>query len=179
MRSSLVQGGDTGSSLPSRNSSEAPPPVDTWVIRSVESRLGDGRRRIAATDDRDRAAIGRLRHRVSDCQRAAVERWRLEHAHRPVPQDGACRRSAPQNSRSVAWSMSYTAHPWRNRVPRHGPGLRVALELLRHDRPAGEHDLVAAFTMSAAPDRSVGLDQRGAGLEPHRPEEACRPSRRR
>ena len=45
-----------GSGFPSRNSSEAPPPVETCVTCVLQAGRGDRRGRIAAADDRHRAA---------------------------------------------------------------------------------------------------------------------------
>ena len=49
-----------GSSRPSRNSSDAPPPVEMWVIRSARPCCGDRRDRVAAADDDRRAGVGPL-----------------------------------------------------------------------------------------------------------------------
>ena len=48
-----------GSSSPSRNSSEAPPPVEMWVILSAKPRLLHRCGRVAAADDGDGARIPR------------------------------------------------------------------------------------------------------------------------
>ena len=76
-----------GSSRPSRNSSEAPPPVEMWVIRSARPCSS-----IAATESppptttvaparRDRPGSARSRA----CRRRSRD---LEHAQRAVPEDG-------------------------------------------------------------------------------------------
>ena len=50
-----VRAATPGRTFPSRNSSEAPPPVETWLTARLEPGLGDRRRRVASSDDRDRA----------------------------------------------------------------------------------------------------------------------------
>ena len=77
-----------GSSRPSRNSSEAPPPVEMWVIRSARPCWVDGGDRVAATDDDRRARVGALGEHPRDGLRAVRERRDLEHAQRPVPEHG-------------------------------------------------------------------------------------------
>ena len=51
-----VRAATPGSTVPPRNSSDAPPPVEMCVISSVTPALCDGRHRVAAADD------GRARH---------------------------------------------------------------------------------------------------------------------
>ena len=69
------------------SSSDAPPPVDRWVTRSARPNCVQGRRRVAAADDRRRA--GRARHGLGHRARAGRERLELEGAHRAVPEHGA------------------------------------------------------------------------------------------
>ena len=73
-----------GSSRPSRNSSDAPPPVDRWSKPSASPNRATAARLSPppATAYAGAPAIA-SRHPA----RARAERLELEHAHRPVPQD--------------------------------------------------------------------------------------------
>ena len=77
-----VSAATPGSSIPSRNSSEAPPPVEMWVILSARPGLGDRRHRVAAADDGGRPAAG---DGAGHGEGPLAERRQLEHAHGPVP----------------------------------------------------------------------------------------------
>ena len=77
-----------GSSRPSRNSSDAPPPVEMWVILSARPCCGDGRDRVAAADHDRGAVLGPIGEHPRHGVRAVRERRDLEHAQRPVPEHG-------------------------------------------------------------------------------------------
>ena len=77
-----------GSSRPSRNSSDAPPPVLMWVIRSARPCCWTRRDRVAAADDDGRARLGLVGQEAGDRPGALGERRDLEHAERPVPEHG-------------------------------------------------------------------------------------------
>ncbi len=81
-----------GSSLPSRNSSDAPPPVETWLILLGEPKPLDRGSGVSAAHDRRGAVRGGARQRLRDRLRASIERRLLEDAHRPVPENGTSSR---------------------------------------------------------------------------------------
>ena len=109
----LSQGGETGKvALVLDELEDAPPPVDTWSTSVVEAELGHGSGAVAATDDRERRAPRRRLRRRSACRREA---WVLEDAHRPVPEDRACRRRCTsENSAAVPGPMSRPFEAGRN-----------------------------------------------------------------
>ena len=74
-----------GSSLPSRSSSEAPPPVETQSIRSASAELLDRAHRVAAADDRVRVRTRRPPAATAIVPSANARP--LEDAHRAVPED--------------------------------------------------------------------------------------------
>ena len=73
-----------GSGRPSRNSRDAPPPVDRWSNEPSSPAARNGGERIAAADHREG---GRGGHREGDPAGPGVERRVLEDPHRAVPQD--------------------------------------------------------------------------------------------
>ena len=82
-----------GNSLPARNSSAAPPPVETHETRSASPNSCSARTESAPPDDREAVDVrDGLRHRL----RALGEPRPLEHAHRSVPEHGL----GPPNARA-------------------------------------------------------------------------------
>ncbi len=109
-----------GRFFPSRNSSDAPPPVDTWLICALESGLRDRGSGISAPDDRRRAMPRRGRHRPRDRECARVERRRFEHAHRPVPDHGLGGRNCSRvRLRRFVARCRYMASDGRDLIARH------------------------------------------------------------
>ncbi len=77
-----------GNTLPSKSSSEAPPPVEQWVTLSVSAPLGGRRRRVAAADHRDGTPLRGRDDGIHDAACAGGELGKLEDAERAVPDDG-------------------------------------------------------------------------------------------
>ena len=87
-----------GSSRPSRNSREAPPPVRDVGHLVGEAQLLDGGHGVAAADDDRRAGLGLVGQEARDRLRAVGERRDLEHAQRAVPEDGLGAARGPPRS---------------------------------------------------------------------------------
>ena len=68
------------------NSSDAPPPVETWVMSASTPARWMAATESPPPDDRGRGAV---RDGPGDCEGAVGEGGDLEHAHRAVPQHGA------------------------------------------------------------------------------------------
>ncbi len=75
---------------PSRNSSDAPPPVEMCVMRSALPELHDRRDRVAAADDGDAPCVATSASAIAIVP--AANGVDLEDAHRAVPEDRARRR---------------------------------------------------------------------------------------
>jgi hypothetical protein len=120
-----------GRSLPSRSSSDAPPPVE--ILHRAH--------RVAAADDRVRVRPRyRLRHRL----RPRSEPGPLEDAHRPVPEDGA-RVGDPQGEALARLRADVEPEPAGRGLLDAGDGrLRVRPERLRGDDVEREQHLGGA-----------------------------------
>ena len=120
-----------GSGSPARNSSEAPPPVETWSIRSARPIC-----LTAATlspPPTTVVAVAARPARSAIAPRPRGERLHLEHAHRAVPQDRP-RVARPRRRRARSSGADVEAHPSRRAPGRPaGSGARVLLERLGHD----------------------------------------------
>ena len=76
-----------GSSMPPRNSRDAPPPVDTWVMAVHQAQGFDGLGGGAAADHAGHS--GRVGDGLGDDAGALAEARHFEDAHGAVPDDGA------------------------------------------------------------------------------------------
>ena len=76
-----------GSSRPSMNSSEAPPPVEMCVIFEVRPELLQRGDRVAATDDHGHALLRQAGELAADRARAIAKGRYLENTQRAVPED--------------------------------------------------------------------------------------------
>ena len=139
-----------------------------------EPRLGHRRGGVAAADDGDGALPRGLGHRARDGEGAVVERRRLEHAHRAVPDHGAGGGDAPGEV-ALGGRIDIEHRPARgDGVARHRPGLRAALELPRDHRARRQHQLVPRLGHQLPGQvEPIVLDERLAGLEPHGLEEGA------
>jgi hypothetical protein len=122
-----------GSVLPSRYSSDAPPPVEMWENPSSGTQLPHRRRGVAAADDAERA-LGRggddgLGH-ASGARRVRRE---LEHAHRPFQKTVLALDSSAVNRFTDSGPMSRPISSSGIAFAGHELRRRVGGELLGHD----------------------------------------------
>ena len=92
-----------GSSLPSRYSSEAPPPVEMWVILSPRPICWTAAALSAAADDGGSVALS---HSLGHSQGAGCQGGVLEHAHGPFQTTVLEALTASANSFMVSGPMS-------------------------------------------------------------------------
>ena len=164
-----------GSSMPARNSSEAPPPVEMWLILSATP--ADLMAFSESPPPTTLIAPG-SGHGFRQRHRAAIERRHLEHAHRPVPDDRFRARDHVRILGDGLGSDVETHHPVRN--PLHHLALRARLHLRR--RPRGPRAASACRRLrpsARAPDRSCRLPPATFRWIRRARAETCRPSRRR
>ena len=158
-----------GSSLPSRYSRLAPPPVEMWPnARLVEAELAHGGRRVAAADDRQPVDLGQ---RLGDRAGAVGERVDLEDAHRAVPEDRPRVGELGGERRGRLRPDVEAEAVGRDPVGRHDPrlGVAVARRELGVDHDVGrQHDLDAGLAgpleVAAAGVELVLLEQALADL---------------
>src|SRR5437899_8354809 len=102
---------------------------------------GHGRGRIPASHDRRGAALPRLDQRLSDGTGPLVERRRLEHAHRTVPEDGlGLQDPGPEVEPGGAIDVEDGA-VGGDAIARHLLTFGGARETRRHDRATGQDQL--------------------------------------
>ena len=165
-----------GSSLPSRNSSDAPPPVETWLDLVRQPHLLDRRRAVAAADDGRGAASRRRRDRLGHAARAVRER-RLSRT-RP---SGRSRPPCLRRPDRVARSSARVCGPMSRRQPVGGDRRRVDTAPASAPPRARSATTTSTGSVSWSPAPStsrlrrhvhlVVLDQRLAGLVALRAEE--------
>ena len=176
-----VSAATPGSVLPSRNSSDAPPPVETWLIFSASPACVHRGSRIAAADDRRRALARRARQsrprsRVCPCRTVVF-------SNTPIgPFQSTVFAAAIARAYDSAVSRSDVEHRLvgGNRV---APTARAALALLdrRRDRRIVREDQPASPPWRAATSRARRDRLRRATCPSRVPSpcRTCTPSRRR
>ena len=149
------------------NSSDAPPPVETWVSLSARPACST-----AWTDSPPPTIVvaAGIGHRVRHAERAGGEARVFEDAHRAVPEHGAGladlaleRLDGPRpdvDDHLVRAAPRSTAHV---------RGCGVALEVGRHDDVDRQHDLVASAEQVSGGVDQVGFEQTLARLRALRP----------
>ena len=133
-----------GSSRPSRNSSDAPPPVEMWVKRVGQALLLDRGHRVAAADDDRRAGIGALGQEARDGARAV--RRTTGSRTRPAARSRtrSWRRRGPSSMRSCEALPEVDDVPrGRDLLGRDGLVLGAAGDLLGDDDVDRQEDLDA------------------------------------
>ena len=146
-----------GSARPSRNSSEAPPPVDRWSNASASPACFTASRRVPAADHAERVGV---RDRRGHAARAGAERLELEHAHRPVPQD---RLGVGDDARVLLDGPRADVEPHepaRDLGGGHRAPFRLQRHLRRRDhvvRHLDEHATIAARRIARPAPRRNGL----------------------
>jgi hypothetical protein len=130
--------------------------------------LRDRRCRVAAADDRRCPRLRRLCHRGGDRVRSLVERRVLEHAHRPVPNHGLCRRDRPGvGGRGVGPDVVHRLVR-RNPVALDRVGLPSRLDRRGDSRVVGEDEPRAGLVQECARHvHAVRLDERLPRLQSH------------
>ena len=130
--------------LPSRNSREAPPPVEMWLILfcspscSMALALSPPPMTLLAP------LLGRLGDGLGDRLGALIERRDLEDAHRPVPDDGL---GVDDLLGELLGGHGTDVHglPGRVDVAHENPMLGAGLELAHHDVVRRQHHFAAGL----------------------------------
>ena len=127
-----------GSARPSRNSSDAPPPVETCVRCASRPERLHRRDRIAAADDRERRRSPRRPRRPPRCRRrtASISKTPIGPFQKIVPAPADWR----ANAAAVCGPMSRRHLAGRRRRRRRRPSARrPPSSLMRHDEVHGQH----------------------------------------
>ena len=176
-----VERGDAGQRLPSRNSSDAPPPVETWLISSRARlrrppRPSRRRRRSSSRPASSRLAIASAIARVPSSN-GGVSNTPIGPFQSTVFADAIAR----AYDSAVRGPMSSIASSAGIASRATACAALALLERRRDDRVVRQDQLVARACSSSsfAMLDAIRLDERLAGLEAHRLDRTCTPSRRR
>ena len=133
-----------GSSLPSRNSSEAPPPVDTQSIRSASPSSCTAR---TESPPPTTVCPSERSHGLRDRLRPLRKPGPLEDPHRAIPEHGSRPRDLRGERLARVRAHVQPEPAVGNRIGRHDLRVRVGLEGRSRDHVHRKQDLVAGLDL--------------------------------